>query len=148
MPTAETIDAPDLSKTLPRSPFELLAGYILLPRIIDKCRADAAGTLGEYSSGCGLDLQFFNHFNLGYESFKEYVATGASDNDVVDWLTTQIAPAARTNEALAAWAYDMRCYAPESPEKKAYFEQYRQKVAPTRFDITTWLMLLHTEENG
>ncbi len=148
MPTAETLNAPNLTNTPPRSPFEMLGGYILLPRIIDKTRAVLAGTEGEYSSGCGLDMQFFNHFNLGYDSFKDFVATGASDDEVVEWLTTQVAPAARTDDGLASWAYDMRCYAPATPDKKAYFEQYRQKVAPTRYDITTWLLLLHTEENG
>ncbi len=39
--------AKDLTKEYPRSPRETLAGYVLAARVLDKCRAAIAGTLGE-----------------------------------------------------------------------------------------------------
>ncbi|MBI5777374.1 MAG: DUF5069 domain-containing protein, partial [Nitrospirae bacterium] len=42
----------DLRKNYPRSPREKLAGYVHLPRMIDKCRASLAGTEGDYIYPC------------------------------------------------------------------------------------------------
>ena len=39
--------AKDLNKDYPRSPREMLAGYVIAARILDKCRAVLAGTAGE-----------------------------------------------------------------------------------------------------
>ena len=43
----------DLTKTAPRSPYEMLEGIVFLPRAIDKMRAHLAGTKGEYNSHAG-----------------------------------------------------------------------------------------------
>src|SRR5207249_4770630 len=40
--------APDLTKRPPRSPRLRLGGYVLLPRMLDKGRAEIAGQAGEY----------------------------------------------------------------------------------------------------
>ena len=39
--------AKDLTKEFPRSPRELLAGYVITARAADKCRAVLVGTAGE-----------------------------------------------------------------------------------------------------
>ena len=44
----------DLTRDVPRSPYASLGGIVFLPRAIDKARADAAGTLGEYMSRHGF----------------------------------------------------------------------------------------------
>ena len=38
----------DLTRDVPRSPYEKLGGIVFLPRSIDKGRAELAGTLGDY----------------------------------------------------------------------------------------------------
>lgn len=38
----------DLTKRPPRSPRVRLGGYVLLPRLLDKCRAELGGNAGEY----------------------------------------------------------------------------------------------------
>ena len=44
----QDIPAPDLTKRPPRSPRNRLGGYVLLPRMLDKGRADITGKIGEY----------------------------------------------------------------------------------------------------
>ncbi|MCE0522651.1 MAG: DUF5069 domain-containing protein [Methylacidiphilales bacterium] len=78
--------APDLTKGFPHSPHAMLAGYILAKRALDKCRAELAGTLGEYYFDCPLDDIFFDFAGLKGPDFKEFVATGADDAAVAKWI--------------------------------------------------------------
>jgi hypothetical protein len=48
------ISAPDLTKRAPRSPRCRLGGYALLPRMLDKGRAEIAWTNGEFPFNCPL----------------------------------------------------------------------------------------------
>lgn len=77
-----TLKAKDLTKEYPRSPRELLAGYVLAARVLDKCRAAISGTLGEYHFDCPLDRYFFQFAGIDAESFRPFVATGAYDDTV------------------------------------------------------------------
>lgn len=76
----------DLTRTFPRSPRELLAGYVIAARCVDKCRSVLAGTAGEYHSGCPLDLFFLEYTGIAYEDFKAQVATGATDAEMAEWI--------------------------------------------------------------
>src|SRR5476649_887438 len=78
--------APDLTKGFPHSPHAMLGGYILAKRALDKCRADLAGTVGEYHFDCPLDNIFFGFAGLKGADFKEFVATGADDEAVAKWI--------------------------------------------------------------
>jgi len=78
--------AKDLTKEFPRSPRELLAGYVIAGRAVDKCRAVLAGTAGDYHSGCPVDSMFLDFTEIAYEKFKDFVATGATDAEVADWI--------------------------------------------------------------
>lgn len=78
--------AKDLSKEPPRSPRETLAGYIIAARMLDKCRASLNGTLGEYSFNGYMDRLFFDFAQIDAEEFKSFVATGATDAAVTDWI--------------------------------------------------------------
>ena len=64
--------AKDLTKEFPRSPRELLAGYVITARAVDKCRAMLVGTAGEYHSGCPVDDMFLNFAGIAYDQFKEF----------------------------------------------------------------------------
>src|ERR1700758_5088556 len=78
--------AKDLTKDYPRSPRETLSGYVIAARTLDKCRATLAGTAGEYHFDCPLDNFFFAFAELSAENFKNFVATGASDKEVANWI--------------------------------------------------------------
>jgi hypothetical protein len=82
--------APDLTKTSPRSPRSPLGDYtVLAGRALDKCRAELAGTLGSYHFNCSLDQAFFRFTGIDSEKFKNFVATGASDQEVTDWISKE-----------------------------------------------------------
>ena len=78
--------AKDLTKDYPRSPRDLLAGYVIAGRTLDKCRATLAGTAGEYHFDCPLDNFFFGFAEISGDEFKNFVATGASDKEVAEWI--------------------------------------------------------------
>jgi len=81
--------APDLTKVFPHSPHAMLAGYILAKRALDKCRAELAGTVGEYHFDCPLDKMFFDFAGLKGANFRKFVATGADDAAVAQWIEKQ-----------------------------------------------------------
>lgn len=83
----------DLTKTVPRSPYEELGGYPWLARLIDKVRALAAGKLGEYTSfPCGGDQIFLGAVEVHAASLKAQIDHGATDDEIVAWLKANGAP--------------------------------------------------------
>jgi hypothetical protein len=79
--------ARDLTHEEPRSPYLELGGEQFAARALDKCRATLAGCAGEYQFGCPMDQHFFAETGIDANAFKEYVATGASDEEVADWVS-------------------------------------------------------------
>jgi len=51
--------APNLTQRPPRSPRVRLGGYVVLARILDKGRAELAGTAGEYKYNNPADYHWF-----------------------------------------------------------------------------------------
>src|SRR5690349_6263873 len=78
--------AKDLTKDFPRSPRETLGGYVLAARMLDKCRATLNGTAGEYHFNCPLDNIFLSFAGIDAEEFQNFVATGASDEEIGEWI--------------------------------------------------------------
>lgn len=76
----------DLTKEAPRSPYEHLAGYAILPRTIDKCRAVIAHTEGEYHFNCPVDQMLFVFKGIDAEEFKSFVFAGHSDEEIAEWF--------------------------------------------------------------
>jgi hypothetical protein len=90
--------ARDLRKTPPRSPRDTLGGFVIAARMLDKARADLLGINGEYNFyPCGLGAYFWKFTGLDAMKFKEFVASGATDEQVDHWIrenTTQKDPTA------------------------------------------------------
>ena len=71
--------AKDLTREVPRSPYEELDGIPWLARLIDKLRAMLAGTLGEYIPyPCGGDRGFLATVGIEPDALRETIASGAS----------------------------------------------------------------------
>src|SRR5688500_226838 len=104
MTQATLQNAPDLRKDFPRSPNHLVGDYILLGRIIDKCRANIAGTHGEYNYNCPLDQRFFNFTGINAEAFKQQVAEGKTDEALVAWVKQNSQP--KSQDEIFAWSYE------------------------------------------
>jgi hypothetical protein len=98
--------AKDLSKDYPRSPRELLAGYVLGFRTLDKCRAELNHSIGEYHFNCPLDNMFFEFTGITSDQFKDLVATGANDEEVAAWVQKHAKPRERIE--IIRWNNDLR----------------------------------------
>ena len=82
------LNTKDLSKEPPRSLLARIGGYPILGRTIDKGRALLNGTIGQYEYNCGLDQMLFGFKGLDHEEVKRILATGASDEEVLDWVNS------------------------------------------------------------
>jgi hypothetical protein len=137
-------NAPDLRTGFPRSPNAAMGLFVILPRIIDKCRAAVAGTNGEYNFNCPLDRQFFDFAQVDAMAFQEQVASGKSDDELLAWI--QAHSRALSDTEIQAWSYRMRWRRPDNDEMMGYFETLRQSTAPENYAIETWFQLLDADE--
>lgn len=99
--------ARDLTREYPRSPRETLAGYIIAARVLDKCRAHLNGTPGEYNFDHFMDNLFFGFTGIKADEFKAFVATGASDEAVAEWIQANAKP--REKLEIVRWNNQLRC---------------------------------------
>jgi len=77
----------DLRVSQPRSPRETLGGFVFGASILDKCRADLLGIGGDHQfAQCALDAHFWKFTGLDPEEFRAFVATGADDEEVGEWI--------------------------------------------------------------
>lgn len=78
--------APDLRRDAPRAPQRRMGGLAVAARVLDKCRAELAGTNGEYHYNCPVDRLFFGASGLKADAFSAMVATGADDAAAAAWI--------------------------------------------------------------
>ncbi len=78
--------AKNLRKQEPRHASEEMAGYPMAARCLDKCRASLLGWQGDFTYGCPMDREFLTEAGLDLNEFRDFVATGASDNEVSQWI--------------------------------------------------------------
>jgi hypothetical protein len=86
MANPPTISPPDLTVRPPRSPRCRLGGYALLPRMLDKGRAEIAGTNGEYYYNCPIDQHILNYLGLDPTALREQLAAGKGDGEILEWI--------------------------------------------------------------
>ena len=134
----------DLTREFPRSPFDALAGYFWLPRLIDKTRAHFAGTRGEYSPyPCGSDQRFIAFYGLDTEALGELIKSGASDTEIAAWVNQHATK--RTAEEVAEF-YKGMAAPPADPTVAGYLAEAVKATAPGK-DFTSWTQLICFEEN-
>jgi hypothetical protein len=133
----------DLNRVYPRSPKQLLGGYAHLGRMLDKARAKAAGTLGEYIYPCPLDQALLEFLGLDADAVFD-VAKQRTDDEVVRWVQERATP--RAAQDITAWNQTFFARKPTDEKKLQYFLDTRNRVAPRRTDVTTWVDLLDLEE--
>ena len=100
--------ARDLRKTPPRSPRETLGGFVIAARMLDKARAYLLGIIGEYNFyPCGLGAYFWEFTGLDAMKSKDFVATGATDEEVDRWIRENATQ--KDSKAIIKWNNEMRC---------------------------------------
>ena len=138
-------NAMDLTKNPPRSIRVRLGGYVLLPRMLDKCRATIAGTNGEYNYACPMDEYFFNFTGVDPEKLKKQVASGKGDGDLLLWIQKN-SKTPRTEFEIAGWSAWLEQRAPSVVESREFYHGAHAKIAPKREDISTWFDLLDLDD--
>ncbi len=138
----------DLDKTPPRSPRERLGDYVVAGRTLDKCRSALLGKNGEYHFDCPLDNFFFEFTGIGADAFREFVATGAGDEDVAAWIGRTAK--AHTRTEIVVWNNTMRYKRiSEMPEElQLFLEDYIPEVVPPerRHMLRYWFDVYDLEE--
>ena len=133
----------DLTKQYPRSPRERLGGMSILPRAIDKARAQLAGTLGDYIYfDCVINRMLFNTFGVTEDEFLESVRQSQTDQDVLQWVEEYVRPerykVEEMNQKLET--------AEPTAEQREYFQKELQAADPGNTTVKTWADLLDLEE--
>jgi len=137
--------APDLTAHPPRSPRVRLGGYVILPRLLDKCRAEIADKNGDYHYACPLDMRWFEFVGIDPIDLKGEVASGASDSEVLKWIRIN----AKNNPSvleIEAWSRHQEQRAPGDPEYREFFNRIHREAAPHRQDIHTTFDLLDLDD--
>ncbi len=142
-----TISAPDLTQRPPRSPRLRLGGYVLLPRMLDKGRAEIVGKNGEYHYNCPLDQRIINFLGIDPAALRGQLAAGKGDGEILEWIQAN-AKHQRTPWEIEQWSDYMQRRGPESDaETLQAFAEMVGKVSKTREDIKTWADLLDLDDH-
>ena len=133
----------NLTEESPRSPREKIADLVYIPRMTDKARADQQNTLGEYIYPCPMDKMMLEFLNVAPETFQEKACTD-TEEVLSAWIQSQCEN--RSPEDIDAANNKILKAQPDNPEKWETFHEIRDRVDPSRTDITTWADLIDLEE--
>lgn len=133
----------DLTTEFPRSPRDELDGMKLLPRAIDKARAQLEGKLGEYIYyGCGLNRKLFNTLGVTEDEFLDAVRTAPGDDGVLEWIHEYVRPERDKIAKMNEWVLHNE---PAESERKKFCDELEQ-VDPGNDSVTTWTDLIDLQE--
>lgn len=136
----------DLTKSVPRSAKDRLAGLVSLKRAIDKAKAYNEGHLGEYDYDCPHDKPLFAFLGTDGATFAQQVKELDTDDAIVRWLQNEFL-ARRSQAEIDAFNADrMRWHPAPGSHSEEYFVNLRDKIAPGRKDVVTWFDLLDIDE--
>jgi hypothetical protein len=139
--------APNLTQRPPRSPRVRIGGYVLLARILDKGRAELAGTAGEYIYNNPMDRHWFRFTGITAEALKEQIATGKGDGEILNWVTEN-APIQRQPWEIAAWSAYHNERGPDGDvETLEFFAKRIGACSETREDARTWFDYLDLDDH-
>ena len=136
----------DLTQRPPRSARVMLGGYVLLPRVLDKCRAIIAGKGGEFQYGAQrMDRHFLHFTGIDEAALKAEVATGKNDSEMLAWVQANSKP--REPWEIAQWSnYMVHRSTDSDAETLQFFAEAVGKYSTTREDIKSWFDLLDLDD--
>ncbi len=137
--------APDLTENPPRSARVRLGGYVMLPRLLDKCRAELAGKNGEYHYACPLDQRYFEFVGINQDDLKAEAASGRSDAELLAWISTNSTTKPTILE-IRDWSNYQSARVPSDPDSRDFFNGLHKEAAAHREDIETWFDLLDLDD--
>ena len=139
--------APNLTQRPPRSPRVRLGGYVTLPRILDKGRADLAGMAGEYKYNNPIDRHWFNFTGITPDALKAELASGKGDGEMLAWIE-QNAPHKRAPWEVQQWSAYHNERSPDGDvETLEFFTRIVSGLSQTREDVKTWFDYLDLDDH-
>jgi hypothetical protein len=135
----------DLTQHPPRSPRARLGGYVILPRVLDKARAKAAGKIGEYDYPGHLDRRLFDFVKIDPEALYAQVQTGKGDGELLAWIEEH-AGQKRAPWEIAQWSAYNEARTHDSVQAKERALKAITRLAPHRTDILTTFDLLELDD--
>ena len=135
----------DLRTNHPRSVHERFLGVAMLARTIDKARAKAAGTLGDYDYPCPMDKAVLSFLELDPDVLLDLATTFPDDVELAQHLRPIIDRKAQAEIEL--WSAGFIDYIPKPGSDSAHrLLELRKRLAPERDDIVTWADVIDLEE--
>jgi hypothetical protein len=137
----------DLTQRPPRSARVRLGGYVILPRLLDKCRAEIAGSDGDYHYDCPLDQRFFEFTGIDAAALKAEIAKGIGDGEALAWIIAN-ARNKREEWEIAQWSSFREAAAPADNESREFINEHAAAAgAAEREDIATWFDFLDVDDH-
>lgn len=138
--------APDLTVHPPRSCRIRLGGYVILPRMLDKCRAMLAGKNGPYHYACPIDQRFLQFAGVDPEELKVEVARGKGDGEILQWIEAN-ARNKRADWEIAQWSAFREAAVPGDNESREYVSgNIKAAGLEHREDLATWFEWLDADD--
>jgi hypothetical protein len=137
----------NLTQRPPRSARVRLGGFVLLPRMLDKCRAELAGTAGAFHYNCPLDRRFFDFTGIDAEALKKEVARGGGDGEILAWVMAHLARPLADYE-IAQWSAHREAAGPADNESREFVNEWMtENHAAEREDITSIFAALDVDDH-
>lgn len=135
----------DLTKTYPASVREEMLGIVQLKRTIDKGKALAAGTIGDYNYDCPMDKHLFEFLGIDGGELLDVIKSAGSDAEISDFVAPYVH--AKDDAEIETFNREWLAHAPEKGSRaEEAFLKMRAEIAPDRTDVTTWPDLLDLDE--
>ncbi len=134
----------DLTLRPPRSTRTRLGGYVLLPRMLDKGRAELAGKNGEYHYNCPLDERILEFLGIDAEPLLAELAKGKGDGEILAWIVAHQRNK-HTAAEIEAWSDEQSKRGPDA-DSQEFFQGLLAAAAPHRTEIKTWADLLDLDD--
>lgn len=120
-----------------------MAGLVHLGRMIDKGRAYKEKKLADYIYPCPLDKIILNFLRIDANTFAN-MTIEKKDEEISDWAKGLVE--SKSQKELGFINEQILQRKPDSEDRLKYFNEIRNKIDPSRSDVTTWVDLLDLEE--
>jgi hypothetical protein len=131
----------------PRSPRETMAGWVYLPRFVDKIRLHLAGKLHpDYANNFtqGFDGRWLETAGLTAEKFIEVVRGTITDGQVADWVRQNVHKTDAEKKAFADFVLNR---GNDNDESRARLEQRKRDAGlEHRTDVKTFVDFIDADE--
>ena len=131
----------------PRSPREMMSGWVYLPRFVDKIRLHLAGKLhSDYQENFtqGFDGGWLKAAGVPAEVFIEVVKNSTTDGEVADWVAKNVK---KTEAEKTAFGHFIVTRGQDDDAMKARLKMRKEEAGLAhRDDITTFVDFIDADE--